>query len=491
MSSPPSSAVGDTSKSDDLPLRPIPGGYGLPFFGPIFDRYDYYYNQGRDNFFISRIRKYNSTVFRTNMPPGPFVASNPRVVAVLDALSFPVLFDVSKIEKRDVFTGTYMSSTTFTGGYRICSYLDPSEPKHALVKRFFFYLLSSKIDRAIPLLRSHLSEVFQKLDDQVHRKRQAYFNSISDNELFNFVFRLYCGKDPTTETKLGSWAPTYFELWLYPQVAPLGTIGLPWYFFPINVVEDFFLHTVPFPAFLLKWLHRKLYDAVYTSAVEALDEAESMGLSKEEACNNLLFVLGFNTYGGVKIVIASMMKWVGLAGEGLHKELADEIRGVVKAEGGVTLGALDKMPLMKSVVWEVLRIDPPVQFQYGKAKEDVVVRSHDAAYQIKKGEMLFGYQPLATKDPRVFKNPEEFVGHRFVAEGGEKLLKYVYWSNGRETEGPTEENKQCPGRDLVVLMLRVTLVELFLRYDTFKVKLGKPLLGPTVTITSLTKATSY
>ncbi|KAI9109425.1 hypothetical protein K1719_019479 [Acacia pycnantha] len=482
MSSPPSS-------DDNLPLRPIPGSYGLPFLGAIFDRFDYYYNQGRDKFFISRIHKFNSTVFRTNMPPGPFVAANPRVVAVLDALSFPILFDVSKVEKRDVFTGTYMPSTTFTGGHRVCSYLDPSEPRHALLKSFFFHLLASKKDQAIPLLRSHLAEMFQKLDDQIHRKREAYFNSISDNELFNYVFRLFCGKDPT-QTKLGSWGPTYFELWVYPQVAPLGSIGLPWYFFPINVVEDFFLHTVPFPAFLLKWLHRKLYDAVYTSAVEELKEAERMGLNKEDACDNLLFVLGFNTYGGVKIVIPSMMKWVGLAGEGLHKELADEIRSVVKAEGGVTLGSLDKMPLMKSVVWEVLRMDPPVQFQYGKAKEDLVVRSHDAAFPIKKGEMVFGYQPLVTKDPRVFENAEEFVGHRFVGEG-EKLLKYVYWSNGRETEEPTVANKQCAGKDLVVLMLRVTLVELFLRYDTFTVKLGKPLLGPTVTITSLTKATSY
>ena len=38
-------------------------------------------------------------------------------------------------------------------------------------------------------------------------------------------------------------------------------------------------------------------------------------------------------------------------------------------------------------------------------------------------------------------------------------------------------NKQCPGRDLVVLLMRVTLVELFLRYDTFTVEIGKPLLA--------------
>ena len=102
--------------------------------------------------------------------------------------------------------------------------------------------------------------------------------------------------------------------------------------------------------------------------------------------------------------------------------------------------------------------------------------------------MIFGYQPFATKDPRVFKNPEEFVGHRFVGEEGEKLLKYVYWSNGPETENPTVDNKQCPGKDLVVLLSRVFLVELFLRYDTFTIEAGTVLLGTSVKFKSLTNA---
>ena len=165
------------------------------------------------------------------------------------------------------------------------------------------------------------------------------------------------------------------------------------------------------------------------------------------------------------------------------------IRTVVKEEGGVTLAALTRMELTKSVVFEAMRIEPPVPFQYGKAKEDIVVQSHDAAFKIKKGEMIFGYQPLATKDPRVFDRAEEFVGHRFVGEG-KKLLKYVYWSNGRETEDPTAENKQCPGKDLVLLMSRVLLVEFFLRYDTFTLEAGKVLLGSSVTIKSLTKPNS-
>lgn len=101
--------------------------------------------------------------------------------------------------------------------------------------------------------------------------------------------------------------------------------------------------------------------------------------------------------------------------------------------------------------------------------------------------MLFGYQPFATKDPRIFLNPEEFVPDRFIGEG-EKLLKYVYWSNGRETESPTANDKQCAGKDLVVLFDRLMLVFFFLRFDSFTCTSGKLLLGSSVTIKSITKA---
>jgi hydroperoxide dehydratase len=68
------------------------------------------------------------------MPPGPFISQDPNVIVLLDAKSFPVLFDSSKVEKKDLFTGTYTPSLALTGGYRVLSYLDPSEPNHAKLK---------------------------------------------------------------------------------------------------------------------------------------------------------------------------------------------------------------------------------------------------------------------------------------------------------------------------------------------------------------------
>ncbi|KAH7834192.1 hypothetical protein Vadar_013621 [Vaccinium darrowii] len=485
-SSPPPTST--DSPPSNLPLKKIPGDYGLPFLGPVKDRYDYFYNQGKDEFFRSRIRKYNSTIFRTNMPPGPFIAHNPKVVAVLDAVSFPVLFDTTKVEKKNVFDGTFFPSTAFTGGYRVCSYLDPSEPNHAILKGLFLSLLAARHNKFIPLLQNSLSDLFTNIEDSLSKTGKANFNTLSDNMSFSYLFRLFCDRDPS-DTRIGSESngSKIITSWLFLQLAPLFTLGLK--YLP-NFLEDFLLHTFPLPFFPVKSGYEKIYDGFYVSASKILDEAEKLGMKRDEACHNLVFMAGFNSYGGMKVIFPVLIKWVASAGESLQRRLLNEIRTVVKSEGGVTYSALNKMSLVKSVVYEALRIDPPVLFQYGHAKVDMVVHSHDAAFEIKKGEMIFGYQPCATRDGRVFENPDEFVGDRFVGGEGEKLLKYVYWSNGRETDDPTTENKQCPAKDMVVLLSRVMLVELFLRYDTFTAEVGTSILGVSVTIKSLTKAWS-
>ncbi|KAI7746532.1 hypothetical protein M8C21_000010, partial [Ambrosia artemisiifolia] len=331
-----------TTTTNNLPLRSIPGSYGIPLYQPLKDRFEYFYGPGgRDEYFKSRVHKYQSTVFRANMPPGPFISNNPNVVVLLDAKSFPTLFDVSKVEKKDLFTGTYMPSTDLTGGHRVLSYLDPSEPKHAPLKNMVFFMLKSSIRRVLPQFEATYTELFDELESELAQKGKALFN---------------------------------------------------------------------------------------------------------------------------------------------------DIRGAIKDHGGkVTMAAMEQMPLMKSVVYESLRIEPPVALQYGKAKRDLTIESHDAVFKVKEGEMLFGYQPFATKDPKVFDRPEEFVPDRFVG-AGEELLKYVTWSNGPETEGPTVANKQCAGKDFVVLITRLFVVELFRRYDSFDIEVAASPLGAKVTLTSLKRA---
>ncbi|KAG6403168.1 hypothetical protein SASPL_135385 [Salvia splendens] len=452
--------ISPPEKPSKHPIRNIPGDYGLPLIGAWKDRQDYFYNQGTDEFFKSRIQKYQSTVFRTNMPPGPFISSNPNVVALLDGKSFPALFDTDKVEKRDVFTGTFMPSTDLTGGYRILSYLDPSEPNHAKLKKLVFFLLSYRRDHVLPEFHASYTDMFEALEAEIAANGKASVSGPNDAAAFNFLARAFYGVNPN-DTKLGPDGPTIIALWVLFQLHPIISLGLP------RLIEDPLLHTFSLPSFLIKAGYNRLYDFFFENSAQILDHAENtLGLARDEACHNLLFATCFNTFGGMKIFFPSLLKLVGGAGPKLHLDLAREIR----------------MPLMKSVVYEALRIEPPVPAQYAKAKKDFVVESHDAAFAIKEGEMLYGYQPLATKDPKIFDRAEEFIPDRFVGEEGEKLLKHVLWSNGPETESPSVENKQCAGKEFVVLIGRLLLVELFLRYDSFEID------GTTDVVTSLKRA---
>jgi hydroperoxide dehydratase len=465
-----------------LPLREVPGNYGLPVIGPIKDRLDYFYNQGKDEFFKSRVQKYQSTVFRTNMPPGPFIASNPQVVALLDGKSFPVLFDTSKVEKKDLFTGTFMPSTELTGGYRILSYLDPSELKHAKLKQLIFFQLSSCRDKIIPEFHNTYTELFDSLEKELGSKGKVKFTDPGEQAAFNFLARAMHGTN-LADTKLGSDAPKLISKWVLFNLGPLLTLGLP------SLIEEATFHSFRLPPALIKSDYTRLYDFFYNSSKLVLDEAEKQGISRQEACHNLLFATCFNTFGGMKVFFPNVIKWIGRGGVKLHTKLAEEIRSVIKSNGGkITMSAIEQMPLTKSVIYEALRIDPPVGSQYGRAKKDLVIESHDAAFKVKEGEMLFGYQPFATRDSRIFERGQEFVPERFVGEEGERFLKHVVWSNGPESEEPTVNNKQCAGKDFVVMISRLLVIELFLRYDSFEMEVGKSPLGVAITLTSLKRA---
>ncbi|KAL4180407.1 hypothetical protein AMTRI_Chr13g125130 [Amborella trichopoda] len=477
-----------STKAPKLPPREIPGSYGLPILGPISDRLDYF--KGRDEFFKSRMQRYQSTVYRTNMPPGPPIASDPRCIVLLDGVSFPVLFDNEKVEKKDLFTGTYMPSVELTGGYRVLSYLDVREPSHSRLKRFLFGVLEASRNRIVPEFSTAMTELFSEVEDKLSADGKADFNSPNQQACFNFLARALLGHDPAEPgpDTLGKDAPTLIQKWVAFQLYPILSLGLP------TPIEEVLLRTTGLPTFLVKNDYERLFKFFNSSKTKPLEIADELGIDRVEASHNLLFATCFNTWGGLIIVLPGLMKWVGRAGATLHRELAQEVRAAVQAtsqhsSSGLSPAALAQMPLVKSCVYEALRIEPPVPTQYGRARKDLIIDSHISSFRVRAGEMLCGYQPFATRDPLIFDRPEEFVAKRFMGEEGEKMLNYLLWSNGKETEDTTENNKQCAGKDFVVMVARLFLAELFLRYDSFDVEISSAKLGSAVAITSLKRAT--
>ncbi|KAM1160941.1 hypothetical protein FF1_000092 [Malus domestica] len=131
--------------------------------------------KGRDEFFKSRIQKYQSPEISGRRPP--------------QRQELPGLFDMSKFEKKDIFIGTYMPSLELTGGYRILSYLDTSEPKHDKLKRVIFYLLKSSRDSVLPEFHLSFTELFETLETALIDKGKANFVAANDQAAFNFLAR--------------------------------------------------------------------------------------------------------------------------------------------------------------------------------------------------------------------------------------------------------------------------------------------------------------
>lgn len=202
------------------------------------------------------------------------------------------------------------------------------------------------------------------------------------------------------------------------------------------------------------------------------------GLSRKESIHNLLFVLGFNAYGGFSVFLPGLVSTILSDTTGLQAKLRKEAR----EKGGPTLSfdSIKEMPLIQSVVYETLRLNPPVPIQYGRARKDFRLSSHDSVYDIKKGELLCGYQKLVMKDPKIFDEPESFKPDRFMNEKGSELLNYLYWSNGPQTGSPTVSNKQCAAKDYVVLTAALVVAYIFRRYDSIT--------GDSSSITAVEKA---
>ncbi|XP_078177443.1 allene oxide synthase 3-like [Carex rostrata] len=466
-----------------LPIKPIPGTYGVPFFSPVWDRLNFYYFQGHMTYFKSRISKHNSTVLRLNVPPGPFLSSNPRVVAVLDASSFQVLLDSSKVDKTNTLTGTYLPPFSLYSGHHPLAYLDTTDPQHASLKTLIIGLIASRKDCVIPSFRKIYGSLFDNIYNTLNSSGPTEFNTLNQSASFDFMCRAFFdGELPSVA--IGPSASGMALKWLFFQLHPLVskvTNLIPW------PLEDLLLHNFHLPPCLVKSNYKTL-ETYFTNAGKSfLTDAEQLGISHNVALHNLIFATIFNAYGGIKIFLPYLLKWLVEVGPELHNKLSEEIRSVVQSENGsVTPACLEKMNLTKSVVYEALRLNPPVEYQYGHARADLIIESHDTAYKVKKGEMIFGYQTIVTRDEKVFTNGEQFVADRFVGEG-EKLLRYVYWSNGRETDEPAVTNKQCPGKDIVVLIGQLFVVELFLQYNTFTGEIGELPLEPKITFKSIQK----
>ncbi|KAE8701337.1 hypothetical protein F3Y22_tig00110548pilonHSYRG00796 [Hibiscus syriacus] len=312
-----------------------------------------------------------------------------------------------------------------------------------------------------------LHKFLDAIESDIAKGGSSSYSPHLQNFIFNFLTRSLVGADPAIDPELAKSAPSTLNTWLALQVLPVMPLLI------FQPLEEVFLHSYAYPFAFIKRDYQKLYNFIEQHGGEVVRRgAEEFGLPLPEAIHNLIFVLGFNAIGGFSVFFPSLLNTVATDKTGLQARLREEVRKLSDPSTSLSFDSVKDMELVNSVVYEALRFNPPVTLQYARARKDFELTSHDSVFDVKKGELLCGYQPLAMKDDNIFDEPESFKPDRFVGKGKE-LLSYLFWSNGPQTGSPSESNKQCAGKDYVTRSASLILANVFQRYDSISGGAGK------------------
>lgn len=153
----------------------------------------------------------------------------------------------------------------------------------------------------------------------------------------------------------------------------------------LQPLTGIFLHSWAYPFALVRGDYTKLFKFVEKEGKEAIERGKTeFGLTHEEAVHNLLFILGFNAFGGFSIFFPTLMNAIASDTTGLQERLRKEVREKL-GTAELSFDSVKELELVKSVVYETLRLNPPVPTQFARARKDFQLKSHDSVFDIKKG----------------------------------------------------------------------------------------------------------
>ncbi|KAL6205937.1 hypothetical protein ACLB2K_023189 [Fragaria x ananassa] len=237
--------------------------------------------------------------------------------------------------------------------------------------------------------------------------------------MFKFLTKCLVGADVSNSPKIAESGYAMLDRWLALQLLPTVKIGV------LQPLEENFLHSFAYPSFLVSGDYNKLYKFIEEHGKEVVNIGQTeFRLSKEEAIHNLLFVLGFNAFGGFSVFFPSLVNAIASDTTGLQQRIVKEVRE--NAGSTLSFESVKDLPLVQSLVYETLRLNPLVPLQFARARKDFQLSSHDSAFNIKKGELLCGFQTQVMRDENIFDDPETFKPDRFLEN--KELLNCLYSS---------------------------------------------------------------
>ena len=193
------------------------------------------------------------------------------------------------------------------------------------------------------------------------------------------------------------------------------------------------------------------FDDIAAAVIAARDGVSGQGFTREELLDQLgvLFLAGHETS-------ASALIWAFLL-VAMRPDVASRLRQQVDdvvGSGPVTLEHTRRLPYVRNVFRETLRLYPPITFLPRVALEPGRIGGH----RVKRGTMLM-IAPWTIQRHRLYwKNPDDFDPDRFSAEREHEIVPGTYLPFG---QGP----RVCVGAGFAAVEAALILARLVRRYD--------------------------
>ncbi|MGE0321913.1 MAG: cytochrome P450 [Polyangiaceae bacterium] len=138
----------------------------------------------------------------------------------------------------------------------------------------------------------------------------------------------------------------------------------------------------------------------------------------------------------------------------LLKRVRTEVDAAYASDGEISFESLRHLPLLDSVLREVLRLHPPLIILIRKVLEDLTFRD----YHIPAGKYVCVAPPVTHRIPELFPNPEAFDPDRYSAERGEdkNLNAYQPFGGGKH---------KCSGNAFAQFQIKTIIAALIRRMD--------------------------